>query len=301
MASQPTDAPPSYEQAAAGSSSSSHRPVVGASSTTTNSSSNATHLSVPHTEEAAARKSMEDMLRPLPKGWIRQYDPSSHHNFFVDTLANPPRSIWVHPFDDEQFQREHPAEVRKERERIERERMVHADTDEEDDSSRHHSSSSKHHHQTTAAAAAGTGAGSSSTEPKGFKKFGRNLKDKMTNTTHEEREAKRRAQREAEQRAIAQHNAIRQALMMATRTGQPQLVGKDKQGREIYAQPPPPGAYGYGATLGYGPYQTFDGPYGAYGPYARPMGPYSRPYGGGMGFPILGGLAGGMLLGGLLF
>ncbi len=44
-----------------------------------------------------------------------------------------------------------------------------------------------------------------------------------------------------------------------------------------------------------------DGPYGAYGPYSRPMGPYSRPYGYGAGMPILGGLAGGMLLGGLLF
>lgn len=285
---QPTEAPPSYEHA---SGSSTSKP--------TNTQTSSSHLGVPAQDEAATRKSMEDMLRPLPKGWIRQYHPSSHHNFFVDTLANPPRSIWVHPFDDAQYQREHPDDIRKERDRIQREQMVHADTDDEDDDHHHSSSkghsSSSHHH----ASAAG---GSTSTEPKGFNKFGRSLKDKMTNSTHEERQAKRKAQKEAEARAMHQHQMIRQALMTATRTGQPQLVGRDKQGREIFAQPPPPGAYGYGATLGYGPYQTFDGPYGAYGPYSRPMGPYSRPYGGGgMGFPVLGGLAGGMLLGGLLF
>ncbi|TKY90331.1 hypothetical protein EX895_000329 [Sporisorium graminicola] len=295
-AAQPTEAPPSYDQV-----SGSSRPAAApSSSSAANPASGSSHLGVPKQDEAATRKSMEDMLRPLPKGWIRQYDPSTHHNFFVDALANPPRSIWVHPFDDAQYQREHPDEVRKERERIEREHIVHADTDDEDDDHHHRSSSSKQHQSTSSAAAATS---SSQAQPKGMKKFGRSLKDKLTNTTHAEREAKRQAQREAEQRAYQQHQAIRQALMTATRTGQPQLVGRDKQGREIFAQPPPPGAYGYGATLGYGPYQTLDGPYGAYGPYGRPMGPYSRPYGGGMGMgmPILGGLAGGMLLGGLLF
>lgn len=303
MSSQP-DAPPSYDQAASGSS----RPS--ASSTTGAAPAGSSTLGVPHKNEAEARKSMEDMLRPLPHGWIRQYDPSTHHNFFVDTLAKPPRSIWIHPFDDEQYQREHPDEVRKERERIEKEHIVHADTDDEDD--HHHPSSSKQHTSAVGSGSgsgsgSGAGAGAAETQPKGMKKFGRTLKDKLTHTTHAEREAKRKAQKEAEQRAYEQHQAIRRALMTATQTGQPQLVGKDKQGREIYAQPPPPGAYGYGATLGYGPYQTMDGPYGAYGPYSRPMGPYSRPYygggmyGGGMGMPILGGLAGGMLLGGLLF
>lgn len=286
--SNPNEAPPSYEQASG-------------SKASTAAAQTSNQLNVPKHDEATARKSMEDMLRPLPKGWIRQFDPSSSHNFFVDTLAKPPRSIWVHPFDDPQFQQEHPDEIRRERERLEHERMVHADTDDEDEDHHQHSSSSKDHHGHHDGSTAGAGA-STSTQPKGLKKFGRSLKDKMTNSTHEEREAKRKAQREAERRAMEQHQMIRQALMTATQTGQPQLVGRDKQGREIFAQPPPPGAYGYGATLGYGPYQTMDGPYGAYGPYARPMGPYSRPYGGGgMGFPILGGLAGGMLLGGLLF
>lgn len=282
---QPNEAPPSYDQVSGSRPSATTTTTTSSSAAAGTSSTAGNTLGVPHDDAVTARKSMQDMLRPLPKGWIRQYDPSTHHNFFVDTLANPPRSIWVHPYDDEQYQRQHPEQVRRERERIEKEHIVHADTDDEDDSSHHHSNT-------------GVSGGSSSTQPKGLKKFGRNLKDKMTNTTHAQREAKRKAQRQAEQRAIQQHAAIRQALITATRTGQPQLVGRDKQAREIFAQPPPPGAYGYGATLGYGPYQTLDGPYESYGPYARPIGPYRRPgYGGGMAMPLLGG----MLLGGLLF
>ncbi|KAF7306801.1 C2H2-type domain-containing protein [Mycena indigotica] len=55
--------------------------------------------------------------RPLPKGWIEQKDPNTGHTFYVDTGANPPRSIWVHisiclrrvhPLEDEQYLREHP-------------------------------------------------------------------------------------------------------------------------------------------------------------------------------------------------
>ncbi|CAK5264890.1 unnamed protein product [Mycena citricolor] len=44
--------------------------------------------------------------RPLPYGWISQ-----EHNgnvFYVDTKATPPRSIWTHPLDDEQYLKEHP-------------------------------------------------------------------------------------------------------------------------------------------------------------------------------------------------
>jgi hypothetical protein len=46
--------------------------------------------------------------RPLPYGWIREVDGNSGHPFYVDTKATPPRSIWVHPFEDEQYLREHP-------------------------------------------------------------------------------------------------------------------------------------------------------------------------------------------------
>ncbi|KAI0800867.1 hypothetical protein C8Q74DRAFT_1364538 [Fomes fomentarius] len=45
---------------------------------------------------------------PLPDGWVREFDPTLKHPFWVDTTAQPPRSIWVHPYEDEQFLREHP-------------------------------------------------------------------------------------------------------------------------------------------------------------------------------------------------
>lgn len=94
-------------------------------------------------------------------------------------------------------------------------------------------------------------------------------------------------------------------MVRATQTGQPQLVGKDRQGREIFAQPPPPNTPYAGAQIGYGPYQTAPTyPYES-GAYPAPYGAYNRRpgtgYGGGMGLPIMGGLAGGMLLRGLLF
>ena len=221
---------------------------------------------------------MEDAARPLPEGWVRQWDPTSHHNFYVDTKANPPRSIWSHPFDDHIFNEQHPESSI---------RLPHpeeqADETSEEDNGRD-----------------GHQAKSSS---KGLKKLGRSVKDKLTNTTHEQRVAERQRRREQEQKAFERHQAVRASLIRAAQTGQPQLLGRDAQGRDVFAQPPP---VNYGQpSIGYTPYQTGNAyPYGP-GTYATPAGPYNRRigygYGGGMGLPIAGGLAGGMLLGGLLF
>ncbi|KAG8938684.1 hypothetical protein FRC00_014566 [Tulasnella sp. 408] len=41
----------------------------------------------------------EEELRPLPVGWIRQWDSSTENYFYVDTTANPPLSVWEHPDD----------------------------------------------------------------------------------------------------------------------------------------------------------------------------------------------------------
>jgi len=49
------------------------------------------------------RRSMEDEESPLPEGWIRQWDPESKHHFYVDTKANPPRTIWNHPYEDREW------------------------------------------------------------------------------------------------------------------------------------------------------------------------------------------------------
>ncbi|KZV79191.1 hypothetical protein EXIGLDRAFT_782684, partial [Exidia glandulosa HHB12029] len=35
--------------------------------------------------------------RPLPPGWIEQYDANYKSWFYVDTRQNPPVSSWTHP------------------------------------------------------------------------------------------------------------------------------------------------------------------------------------------------------------
>ncbi|KAG8855675.1 hypothetical protein FRB96_006719 [Tulasnella sp. 330] len=49
---------------------------------------------------------LDQRERPLPDGWIRQFDSNHSQYFYVDTRANPTRSIWVHPLDDPQWQQE---------------------------------------------------------------------------------------------------------------------------------------------------------------------------------------------------
>ena len=90
----PSEAPPSYTDATA--TASNQRPAT---------------LQVPQSSTHRARngippeyrRSMEDEGRSLPPGWIRQYDDQNHHQFFVDTNHTPPRSIWQHPYDDEEY------------------------------------------------------------------------------------------------------------------------------------------------------------------------------------------------------
>lgn len=236
---------------------------------------------------------MEDETRPLPEGWVRTFDRDSGHQFFVDTTKEPPRSIWTHPYDDEQYLSSlSPAD----RQRIEQEpTMFHrqpsqADimaehTDEDDD---------RDHHDALPA------------RPEKLS-LGRKLKNKMTGTTHEQREKERQKRAQAEKEAYQRHLAIRRAMLKAAETGQPQLIGRDRDGQEVYIQPPPQYSnYGYRGGLGgrsmFNPYSS--GLYSAPSDrYARPVGPYGRPrgygYGGGYGLPLGLGLGGG-LLGGVL-
>ncbi|EME40137.1 hypothetical protein DOTSEDRAFT_74839 [Dothistroma septosporum NZE10] len=322
----PNEAPPSYSQAT-GSSKPSNPALSAAGSSSHNDSS---HLNVPGASSggkngipAAYRRSMEDEQRPLPNGWVRTYDPSSEHQFFVDTTKDPPRSVWHHPYDDDEYLATLPAE---ERERIEqesmtgmlgngnhasKEHMIHAHSDDEDD----------HQH-----AAAGSSAAESSAQlpprPEGKGKqsersFGRKLKDKVTGMTHEQREVERKRRAEEERRMYEQHLRMRQAMTKAMQTGQPQLLGKDRDGKDVYVEPPAQGGYyggGYGNGYGYNPYQQPPGVYTTPNArYIRPQDPYARPgygYGGGYGrggmgygapLALGGGLLGGLLLGDLLF
>ncbi|CAN9185389.1 unnamed protein product [Alternaria alternata] len=239
------------------------------------------------------RRSMEDEMRELPPGWVRSFDPETSHQFFVDTKADPPRSIWTHPYDDEQFLNTLSPEERKKHTRMHRtmtlEDLTAEDSDAEDQLPPRSTSKGK------GAAAPG--------EPTGIHKFSRKLKDKITGQTHTEREQARARRAEQERQAYLQHLRTRQALIRAMETGQPQLLGKDRQGRDVYIEPPhgpyaPRGAYGYNPYGG----RQFGNP-GVR--YMRPAGPYGRPYGygygGGAGLPIAAGFLGGAMLGGALF
>lgn len=126
----PSEPPPSYEAAVkTHSSTSGHGSNQASSSSQPHSQPHGQsgHLQVPGQGDddaipAAIRRSMEDEARPLPKGWVRSYDPETGHQFFVDTTKEPPRSIWMHPYDDDEYLRTLSSE---ERERIEEDSLRH--------------------------------------------------------------------------------------------------------------------------------------------------------------------------------
>ena len=287
----PSEPPPSYSD------------VTGAtSSSRPNASSDKDHLGVPGGKNAipsSYRRSMEDEHRPLPEGWVRTFDPENEHQFFVDTTKDPPRSIWVHPYDDPTYLATLSSE---ERERIEQESLNQGHPPSKEDIIASHSDEDEDHDRVAP--------GELPPRPDGKGKgrddrsFGRKWKDKITGTTHAEREVERKRRAEQEQKLYEQHLRLRQAMVEASRTGKPQLVGKDSDGKEIYVEPPGgyPGARGYGVGYGYEPHRgaVYNTPNAR---YIRPSHPYSRPmgygYGGGYGLPLAlgGGLAGGLLLG----
>lgn len=233
---------------------------------------------------------MEDENRPLPQGWVRQFDQKSHHQFFVNTQSTPPRSIWHHPYDDEEY-----LNTLSPAERSNVTRLHHSvslkDIEAESSDDEAQASPSK------------KVAISDADSPQGLHKFGRKLKDKLTHSSHQERESQRQRRAIEEQQAYLQHQAVRKAMARAMETGQPQFLCKDQQGNDVYIEPPNGPAIPRGAR-GYNPYAQ--GPYmDPNARFVRPDYPYSRPYGygygGGYGFPLAGGLLGGALLGGLLF
>lgn len=289
------DAPPPYEEVAGPSAASNtNRPPA-----VQRSSNN--HLKVRNGIPPHVRRSMEDEGRDLPKGWVRSYDPENDHQFYVDTTADPPRSIWQHPYDDATYLNTLDP---KERQRIEGMHRVPSTADMMAESSDEDGDHHQHHHQQQQAHHGGTStnpaaASTSSGEPKGATRLGRKLKDKITQSTHEEREAQRQERARQEAEYYERHRQLRQAMVQAARTGEPQLVGKDpRTGQDLYVEPPDGGVPG--GAYGYNPYTR--GPYSnPNARFLRPGGAYARPggggYGGGYGLPLAGGLLGGLLIG----
>lgn len=315
--SHPSDPPPSYSAATASDPDPTIKPLRRVP--TSGPTSRTTRNGIPPSH----RRSMEDENRELPPGWIRQFDPVEQHQFFVDTKASPPRSIWTHPYDDPTFLSTLSEEERSERGRLARsvtlEDVTAESSDEEDEDSK---SKGRAH--------AGKGERGNEDQPRGFHRFTRKMKDTLTDSTHQQRQEQRVQRAEAEHRAYAAHVRAREAMVRAMQTGEPQFLGKDAQGRDVYIEAPggPSRAHGMGAGgvggLGLGGTggaggmgMGMGGPGVRYTPYAHPMyadpnvrfvrpsGPYGRPYGygygGGMGAPVAAGILGGVLLGGALF
>ncbi|KAB8295199.1 hypothetical protein EYC80_007120 [Monilinia laxa] len=113
---------------------------------------------------------MEDEARSLPDGWVRQYDQELNHQFFVDTTHDPPRSIWHHPYDDDQYMSSLTPIERRQIEGIHRvpsDADIEAETTDED---------------TTSPARGGPAARPDNLT--GIHKLGRKMKDKLTSSTH---------------------------------------------------------------------------------------------------------------------
>ncbi|KAJ7225649.1 hypothetical protein GGX14DRAFT_693588 [Mycena pura] len=188
--------------------------------------------------------------RPLPYGWISQTDAGTGHTFYVDTKATPPRSIWVHPLDDEQYRREHP------------------------DEKKHHDAPSYSAPSTPPVASSSDRAGykppAGKPEKRGF--FGK-LKD-ATLGTKEEREQEKRQKEERRRQLMELRERRHQELLAQQAAMYQQQQQQQMMYQQQYGQP----QYGGG---GYGPPQRSGGGFG----------------GGGMALPLIGGLAGGLLLG----
>ncbi|KAI0361179.1 hypothetical protein OH77DRAFT_403563 [Trametes cingulata] len=229
---------------------------------------------------------------PLPEGWVREFDPNTKHPFWVDTRAKPPRSIWVHPYEDEQFLREHP-DIR---DRLARERRGTPSEAPPPYSPRRHSYS-------------GTSSGSRLNVPaddrpaysqpgtpgpaheRGF--FGK-LKDKAIGTK-EEREAKR-------QEEIRRQKAYMEQLAEQRRRAQQQRTSSPFGGglggysqRPMYSQPVYAAPMGNPWTMGGG--LGGGGLLGGRRYGGSGLGGFG---GGGIGMPLLAGAAGGLLLGDIL-
>jgi len=221
---------------------------------------------------------------PLPYGWVQELDPKTNHPFWVDTKADPPRAIWTHPYDDEQYLREHP-EVR--------EKVQSLDTKQRDSKDCPLSKPRRHsfngHDSSSVVPEGDEAADDSSKKGKGKRGFFGKLKDKAIGTK-EEREAHRKEQARLDMERQRQYTEMINAQRAQYAQEQALYNQRYRAGPSSQRYGPPPGdpyTYGPGYGSGYG--------------YGYGDGGYRRQRGNGGALPLLGALAGGLLLGDLLF
>ncbi|KAG1749854.1 uncharacterized protein EDB91DRAFT_1109992 [Suillus paluster] len=256
---------------------------------------------------------------PLPEGWIQEYDPQQKHPFWVDTKAKPPRAIWVHPYEDEQFLSENP-DIKAKVEKLQGatlaepppyEQRRHSFSGGEPDvvPFRSDAKSSKEKKSSNNAKASGSASTPSIDEHHDDERkrgmFGK-LKDKAIGTK-EEREAHKKLKAEERAREEEQREAHRKLRAEQRAREEEQLREarrRNLEERAAYMQQ-------HGGNVPYGGYGGYSGAgYSGYSQYGPPAGdPYAYNnrrrtggggLGGGMALPLLGGLAGGLLLGDML-
>ncbi|KAK4167909.1 hypothetical protein QBC43DRAFT_285222 [Cladorrhinum sp. PSN259] len=161
-----------------------------------------------------ARRSMEDELRPVPTGWVREFDPQSQHQFFVDTNSSPPRAIWHHPYDDEEYLASLSPDDRALVTQHHQHAAAAAESTDEFDTSASSSASS-----------------SSSSKKKRTVALARKIKDALTGKSHSERAT-------TEKEMYRQHRILRRGMADAMVSGRPQFLGKDENRTHMFLEPP---------------------------------------------------------------
>ncbi|KAI0068319.1 hypothetical protein BV25DRAFT_1911313 [Artomyces pyxidatus] len=247
---------------------------------------------------------------PLPYGWVKEVDPRTDHPFYVDTKADPPRAIWVHPYNDEQYLNEHP-DVKEKVGNMKQQMLEAHDSKASLRERRHsiggHESADREEGPSTAGPSKG----------KGKRNFFGKIKDKAIGTK-EEREAHKKEM----QRIQAERYKQRQELLRAQQERFAKRQAEYEEAQRQRAAQFPPQQYGPPSGNPYAMYgdRGYGDPY-AYGSpgYGYNNNAYVDPYygnngygrggrgggfgggGGGSALPLIGALAGGLLLGDILF
>jgi hypothetical protein len=220
------------------------------------------------------------------------------YNLKVDTKADPPRAIWTHPYEDEQYLREHP-EVREKVSSL-AQQQGSKDSSNTKPSRRH---SYNGHDSTSMVPDEPPTSPDSSKKGKEKRGFFGKLKDKAIGTK-EEREAYKKEQARIENERQRQRAEMVRAQRALYAQQQARFAQERAQQQALYNQQYPSGS-SYQGRGRYGP--PPGNPYAGYGPgYGGPGYGYDnyptqrQQRGGSSALPLLGALAGGLLLGDIL-